>query len=429
MNKQAYVISDTHLGAGMDDPLEDFFQDDAFCAFLRKIARRGTTLYLNGDFVDFCQIAPFEVPKPMHLLWDETASLTKIETAIKAHADCFAALREFIAAGGRVVVIVGNHDLDLAWPGVQSSLRLVLGDVKDDRLKFVTGADVFEGVLIEHGHSFTPENCPRDPLDFFHLADGKLWLERVWGTDFMLQFYNQLERDHPYADNVKPMLSVAWAGLRKGWVGAREILRMLVFLKKRGIPWKGIASATLSNSQPIEPQLVAASFADLDWQQAIIQRMHTDPTFTKELSRAAAELAPDERAIATSPEPVSVGLDVKMMGESESKTMGLFRDDREHRAARKRLVGDISAVVFGHSHELVDGATLEGDLKNRLFNTGSWLPHLDLKSAPVRDKIKREGLSEQMFKDKSLYVVERWAARISSDGTQPASVQLVGCDE
>lgn len=428
MNQQAYIISDTHLGAGAHDPLEDFFQDDAFRAFVGRIARSDTTLYLNGDFIDFVQIAPFAVPQPMHLLWDEAASLTKLETAITAHAGCFAALKELIAAGGRVVVTVGNHDLDLAWPGVQSRMRAELGNPASDRLRFVTGAEVFAGVHIEHGHAFTPENCPRDPLNFFHQADGKLWLERVWGTDFMLQFYNQLERDHPYADNVKPMLSVAWAGLRKRWIGAREILRMLVFLKKRGIPWQGIASSTLSQAQPVEPQLLAASFADGDWQQAIVERLQTDPGFAPALAQAAAELAPAERALAASPEAIGLGVDVKMTDAPAHRTMGVFRDDREHRAAKQRLQGGISAVVFGHSHELVDGATLDGELKHRLFNTGSWLPHLDLKSAFIRQKIKQEGLTEDMLKDKSLYVVERWAARISDDGRQPAQVQLVSCD-
>jgi UDP-2,3-diacylglucosamine pyrophosphatase LpxH len=423
---RAYVISDTHLGPGADDPLEAFSEDEAFRRFVGGIPRTDTTLYINGDFVDFVRIGPFDVPPSMRLLWDESTSLAKLKTAIKAHQECFVALKKFIADGGRLVLTMGNHDLDLAWPGVKTHLRTELGSPSDQQFKVVAGPDQFAGVHIEHGNSFTPENCPRNPQSPFCEAGDRVYLERVWGTDFMLQFYNDLEREHPYADNVKPMLPLAWAGLRRGWIGPREILRMLVFLKKRGIPWAGVTSATLGADGPLEPQMAAASFADGEWRQSIQELIQRDPSsFAKAWARAVAELSREERALATSPEAISFGMD----GASESRTLGLFRDDRQWRAARDCLRGGTTAVVFGHTHEAVDGATVEGDLKDRLFNTGSWLPHLSLKSQAVQERVKRDGLTEEVLKDKSLYAVERWTAHIEFDGIHPAQVRLVSCDD
>ena len=101
MTQRAYVVGDLHLGAGPGDPLEDFFDDQPFKDFCGRIVSADTTLFLNGDIIDFAQIAPFDTPRDSHLLWTEESSRKKLETAITAHATFFAGLREFMANGGR----------------------------------------------------------------------------------------------------------------------------------------------------------------------------------------------------------------------------------------------------------------------------------------------------------------------------------------
>src|SRR5262249_30738353 len=160
----------------------------------KLVEQKDTTLIINGDFIDFPQIPPYQVPEPSYLLWTEEASLEKFRAASKAHEECFKALGRFLAADGKLQIVIGNHDLDLAWPKVQQEFCKLVGMSSNDRLSFTVGNTVYEGVWIEHGHSFTPENCPRDPLNFIHTWNEHNYLERVWGTDFMLQFYNGLER-------------------------------------------------------------------------------------------------------------------------------------------------------------------------------------------------------------------------------------------
>lgn len=431
MAERAYVIGDTHLGAGVGDALEDFDQDDALEEFAVGIARPDTTLFLNGDFIDFPQIAPFDVPEPSHLLWTESASLSKLETAIRGHAPAFAGLKTFLQKGGRLAVLVGNHDLDLAWPKAQERLRQELGAPPPEALRFTLGPEVFHGVLVEHGHELAPENCPRDPRAFFHESEGERYLERVWGTDFMLQFFNELEGDFPFADNVKPMLTVLWHGLKNGWVGGRELLRLLVFLKRRGIPWKALASATLAAEGELTPedaaQLVTASFAEDDWQAVVAQRVR-DQGFRDELAAAAGELGALERDLLRHPEQVSTGVAPAAVRAEGERTMGIFRDDRERRGARQRLSRPgVTAVVFGHTHEIVDGGLLQGDLKGQLFNPGTWLPSLDLSLAYVREKIREDGLSLDMLKDPTLYTKARRAVRIDANPGERASVSVVTC--
>lgn len=432
MTERAFVVGDTHMGAGKNDFLEDFNQDAEFARWVGEIARSDTTLFLNGDLVDFAQIEPFGVPKPMYLLWDEAASVKKLETALEAHAVSFAALKQFIRDGGRLKILNGNHDFDFAWPSVQARVRQALGDPTPDRLQFVIGADRFHDVHIEHGYEFTPENCPRAKEFIHEWSPGPQqpktkYLERVWGTDFMLRVYNEFEEWHPYADNVKPTSAALFQGLKHGWLSARELVRALVFLKKRGIPWGGLTSAALGVDRPGSVADIAGSFGEEDWELMLADRM-SDPEFVKQLQEGEAALEPQERAIVGHAERVDFGVDTNLVGQRGSTTLGLFREDRERRAARDRLKpSDVNAVVFGHTHRVTDGNKLEGDLQGRHFNPGTWLPRLDLDSPAVREKIKEHGgLTLELLDDHDLYRSDRFAVSIEADSPR-SRVQLVTC--
>jgi UDP-2,3-diacylglucosamine pyrophosphatase LpxH len=430
MSERGYVVGDLHLGAGPDDPLEDFREDEAFARLCERIAGPDTTLILNGDIIDFAQIPPFDVPKPAHLLWPEAASLIKAQTALAAHPDFFAGLQRFVERGGRVRCVIGNHDLDMVWPEVQRCIAERLGAPPGDRLSFVIGATELHGVHVEHGHHFTPENCPRTPLEFLHPGPGGVpHLERVWGTDFMLQFYNQLERDHPFADKVKPMLTVVWHGLRKRWIGGRELARLFLFLRRRGLPWRGLASALLDEPQPLTAASAASSFDDPAWKQAVLERARTDPGFVAELNQAIAELEPLEQRLAAHRDQIeTVDPRSSTGGEATSgATLGLFREERELRAAREHLARPgITHVVFGHTHVSVDG-----ELDGRLYNYGTWIPSLDLRAAHVKARLAAEGLSLEVLRDRSLYTVARHLVRIDAPAASAgeAKVRLVTDDE
>lgn len=428
MSQRGYVIGDLHLGAGPDDPLEDFRDDEAFADLCARIADPDTTLILNGDIIDFAQIPPFDVPKPAHLLWPESASLTKARAALGAHPGFFAGLRGFLGKGGRIRWLIGNHDLDMVWPAVQGCIAEALGAPPADRLAFVVGATELCGVHVEHGHHFTSENCPRVPLEFVHPGpDDVPHLERVWGTDFMLQFYNQLERDYPFADNVKPMLTVVWHGLRQRWIGGRELGRLFLFLRRRGLPWRSLLSATLDDVKPLTAASAAGSFDDAAWKQAVLERARTDATFVAELNQAIAELEPQEQRLATQREPIeAVDPHLGLGGEpAPSATLGVFRESREIRAAEERLARPgITHVVFGHTHIAVDG-----ELGGKLYNYGTWLPALDLRAEHVRARIAAEGISLDILRDPTLYKVERRLVRIDGEPGSDARVRMVFADD
>ena len=407
------MISDIRLGAGNGDPLDDFVDDDAFVAFTEGIARPDVTLIVNGDFVDFAQIEPLGVDGlPSDLIWDESASLQKLDTAMAGHGLCFDSLRQLIGAGGHLRIIVGNHDFDFAWPRVQRRLQEFLGG-SDDNVVFVVGSDMYAGVHIEHGYQFTPENCPRDPVHFIHswadTTGSRDYLERVWGTDFLLRYFNDIERQYPFIDHVKPMIRVVWHGLKDGWLPKRSLVDIAVFLRRRGIPWRAL---TTMEGDAVTVEDVAGAFEDEHWQQLAAELIGED---RGEIEEALKCLSPEDRAFLAGNAQYSFG-DSPDSGD----TLAFGRPPREERCARKRLAqSSVTHVVFGHTHQIVDKG-----LGGSWFNPGCWIPKLDLESEYVAAKIRDTGVGLELFQDKSLFVTERRAVHIRPEISR-ARVELI----
>jgi UDP-2,3-diacylglucosamine pyrophosphatase LpxH len=197
----AYSVSDQHLGEGarmrlpyrtwrrhvrsffgmaphapetveVDNPLEDFVADEEFAAFVAHLGRLHAdasvlTLRLLGDVFD-----PMAVRYRGRLVDPpyEDPAAEKMRTIIAGHPTYFAALAAFVRLpNARLDMFVGNHDLFLAWPGVQEVLRAQLAG--DDaalrgKLRFFDGRRRFElvehGVLYYHGHN-AEEAVASDP--------------------------------------------------------------------------------------------------------------------------------------------------------------------------------------------------------------------------------------------------------------------------
>jgi UDP-2,3-diacylglucosamine pyrophosphatase LpxH len=415
MGEQAFVLSDLHIGAGQGDSLEDFTSDKELAAFLDDIDAPETTLIINGDFVDFARIEPLSVRGvPGDLLWDHFASVIKLETALGSHKTTFGALSRFLDRGGRLRTTVGNHDLDFAWPQVQERFRREVGG-DADRVTFTTGATNYAGVHIEHGHQFTPENCPEDPNDFFHDWNNQRYIERVWGTDFLLSFFNDLHHQHPYADKLKPTVLLAYHAIKNGWVPAGALLNLVLFLKRRGIAWRGLASSVLDDPN-ISPFSLVGVFEEDSWRLLASEIVHSH---SEEVSDLIAALDRDQRAVLQLPKTISLEADVELESEGAA-TLGLFRDNREVRGARDRLSQPgVTSVVFGHTHEVIDGG-----LHGTHFNPGCWIPHLNLRDEDVRAKVQRSGVTRELLSDASLYRINPWAVVIRP-GHQRSRVELI----
>lgn len=123
------VASDLHLTALFDD--EDRATDAELAAFLehyRENRHRGRPwrLILAGDTFDFVYpdmhlfLERFPgpdtpAPRPGMLHWDVGAIAWRLARTLQEHAPFVRALHAFVAAGHSVVLLKGNHDVELQW--------------------------------------------------------------------------------------------------------------------------------------------------------------------------------------------------------------------------------------------------------------------------------------------------------------------------
>lgn len=426
MTRTCYVTSDLHVGDR--GPLDDFCHDDVFAAWIDRIAGPDTVLVLNGDVIDFVQIPPLDLEPglPSVLLWNQDQSLAKVGSAIDAHPVFFAALGRFCQAGGELRIVGGNHDLDMAWPRVRQTISAALGDPAT--LSFVVDRTEFAGVVIQHGHQATRENCPDNPSSFIHSTPNGAYLERVWGTDFVLEFFNSIHMKYEFANNVKPAVSLLIHGIRNRWLGWREFVRAIAFLARASIPGRAAVDAFLPGDDA-HPEYLGLDdlFTDPEIAQIVRSAIGEIPAdeladrsaalLTDELRRALAQAGPIELSAAQ----IGLGDDPTVSAAGADATLGIFRDSREIRAARDLVDQGARHVVFGHTHRIVDGDDLgNGAL---LFNPGTWIPFLDLRRDDVKARIAREGVTEALLGDASMYDTELRAVRVPESG-RPELIEL-----
>jgi UDP-2,3-diacylglucosamine pyrophosphatase LpxH len=158
------VVGDLHMAAGDRDP---FREDAAFAAFLAAQARRRDAagrplrLVILGDLFDFPGTPLRGSPAPDA---SEAGALRRLERIARAHGTVIEALAGFAAGGGAVDVVAGNHDAELAHPGVQARVRELLGD--PPRLVFHPWILFVPGVLYaEHGHQHHDVDAFATPLE------------------------------------------------------------------------------------------------------------------------------------------------------------------------------------------------------------------------------------------------------------------------
>jgi len=168
------VVGDLHLGVDAAGDPEGAERGQAFAAFVDGLTadRPATTrLVLDGDVLDLTRGEVrggglrARVERP-----DEAAVLARLDALAAAHPDLFAALARFMAAGGRLAVVAGNHDLELAERTIQAAFLARMGDAAIDRVSFHRRSLWLPGVLYaEHGHHLHDISAP-GPHDRLPLA-------------------------------------------------------------------------------------------------------------------------------------------------------------------------------------------------------------------------------------------------------------------
>ena len=393
--KVKIIISDTHIGAGgakMGNKLEDFTSDVIFFQWVQRLIQESDqtgkemTLIINGDWIEFLQtptVANFDptrrYPTEEYTDLSEAASLRRLEVVHAGHPLIFQALADFINPGPPrrdLVILFGNHDPELVYPGVQKRiLELLEAQGKRKELVRIGERYYFEdGVWVEHGNAFAESvnrfTNPDAPFDPEHPEI----IERPPGSYVVTDYFNKIEWDRPWIDGVHPMSSLIFYALAYDPLFAIQALK--AFLEAAPDLFADILATAPADGGEQAPAL--AQLQEME-DQELAQRLQKDPTFAAAfaddvamaLARKGAAPAP-VRGLATGPATSKAPqIRAKEIAEHYWQVLESAADEIARNTGAK-------VVAFGHIHERVQRRLTSGAL---YLNTGTWIWKMNFKHA------------------------------------------------
>ena len=217
--------------SGVWSPTEDFFWDDEFRDFLRFYASQApSTLVINGDLFDFLKVLVFPTPEQMRtygisesdidrtygLRSSEPAATFQVDKIIDGHPTFFQSLAEFMAAGNSVIILKGNHDIQLFWNAVRERVYSRLEDllprnrkkVVREKLSFLPWCFYVPNLLyVEHGNQYeyttSFRNFLNPQLPINYPGTGRQIELDLSG--FLVRYVlNRLKPIDPLSDSIRP---------------------------------------------------------------------------------------------------------------------------------------------------------------------------------------------------------------------------------
>lgn len=216
--KELYSISDLHLG-GVLPRGQIFGQAQRLRLFLRSLADKPGPLVLviAGDLFDSL---PHLTGTGTYIAIDNAAAIMNTIMVNPSFAPVFDGLKTFLtAADHELVILIGNHDLEIAFPETQEELLGVIAPTAAarGRVRFSTSGVGFrcqvgaQVVYVTHGNEADPWNhVEHEALRrVAHMrtlgqhVDPSAWVPNA-GTKLVIDVMNSVKAAHPFIDLLKP---------------------------------------------------------------------------------------------------------------------------------------------------------------------------------------------------------------------------------
>jgi UDP-2,3-diacylglucosamine pyrophosphatase LpxH len=385
------VVSDLHLSAGREaegNPLEDFGSDREFADLLGQVAAESerdgkeVELILNGDAFEMLQVPQVAVFDPLKVYppsdyhsSSEPDSARKMGHIIDGHPAFFDALRAFLQIGPprrNVTFIKGNHDLNLHWPAVQDRIRAAMGatGAKAPLLTFEERRLSREGIYVEHGNQYAEAVDRVKDMEEPHDHDDPGQLAIPLGSWFVMDVFNEVERDKYWIDGVKPITALVWYALKYDFPFAA---RAIVTLASR-LP--GIIKEGLFDEEETRAEALARKLEDPQQVETLAAQYEADSAFRAQFNAdVAAILAPtpdlpglEALPLAAVPDPEAMGAKIQARANSS-----LFQI-----AGQRAVEEGVKLVTFGHTHDPSVEDLPGGGV---YINSGTWTWRVDLTGA------------------------------------------------
>ncbi|MCY1058863.1 hypothetical protein [Nannocystis sp. SCPEA4] len=236
-----FVISDLHLG-GSPPAMMSF--PGELAKFIRSLPSRAESdesieLVIAGDVVDFLAIESSGCTDA----WtsDPARAVEKLRAGIRGpDRIVFEALAEHVERNHGLTILVGNHDLELALPAVQTELCAELR-CRPGEIHFVDDGRAwrFGQVLIEHGNRYDDANL-NDWSSLREIAASQSRgeaplseLEPSFGSQLVQEVVNRYKQTFEFIDTLQPqgvLVAYLMAAFEPGLIARLPVLRKV---------WKG----------------------------------------------------------------------------------------------------------------------------------------------------------------------------------------------
>lgn len=421
-----YVISDLHLGGPPD--FQIFKQGRRLAGLLRRLARerpdREVALVINGDMID--SLAE-EIDG--YIAVERAEAMMERIYADPAFEPVWEGLAEFVRTPRRYLAIgLGNHDIELALPHVELSVRrrLAGGDAAaNGRILFATRGAGFAcqvgaaRVYCTHGNEVDGWNVV-DHEALRRLAarlnagqgfDRASWTPNA-GTRFVIDVMNPIKRRNPFIDLLKPEANSVFAVLLTidpaAVKAARDGLPVVTDRIRGELVKRGLLAADTRDLEAAPPEAVAAAAME-ELLGANLRELAGAPSSRPDADTLLLELEEDVRRGRSASEAASREAVEGQLGwwdmivdrlrgvpKAESLRRALLdwiKDDRSFDIATRdqtfrdvvaRLGPAVDFVITGHTH-LERAIEIEPGSGRYYYNSGTWVRILRLSEDLVAD--------------------------------------------
>jgi len=374
MATRLFVISDLHLGGAEDFQMCSAAGRRRLVKFVQWVSTQKAQgeelrLVINGDIVDFlAEVNPeggFSA-----FIADEDQAVATLELIAQSCEDFFAALKRLLAAGGSLVLLLGNHDIELSFPKVRQELLRRLGP---GRIEFVYDNEAYPcgPILIEHGNRYDAWNMVnhgrlRAVRSAFSRRQKAPSFPAQPGSELVARVMNPIKETYGFVDLLKPETGAVVPMLplldAAKWKSAEQGLRQKIEAWQRGcftgegVPVDSDYIAGEGESQPAPVELPPELKDPLDQAakiaREILDRRGDQVGWLQDLPARALLKAFRSRR------------------KSLDSTFAVDVEDPEYLTPAQALAGrGFKVVLFGHTH-LAKRVALEGS--SLYLNTGTW---------------------------------------------------------
>ena len=318
---------------------------------------------------------------------DDYKTIYKLMKIRHGHPAFFDALGVWLEAGNKLLILKGNHDLELYWPNVRNYLRLILAETIFDQRKATSVEDALRAVVlprltfiddavvidddfyVEHGHRYDKFTMV---LDSPELKKDRSQINLPFGSFFNRYLVNRIELFYPFIDNVRPSGNVLPMIMRENFPLGLKILfhhvvTLLRVLSKNGrYLWFIFHKVFWFALVLLLPLGFALYFGVIDWKQIF---------GAGESSGIGKIIAEQVKGIGMMLLSYLLSRAVAWFQLTEPSSLDQFAKERFKRTTYK-------IMTMGHTHN--PGAYIfEGG--RTFYNTGTWVPVIETSTAEVRE--------------------------------------------